>query len=431
MMRMRFGVNYTPSHGWFHFWLDPDWPSVEEDMRRIRNLGMDHVRVFPVWPYLQPNRTWINRKAIADVRRMVHIAGEQGMDAYVDVFQGHLSSFDFLPSWLVTWHRGNMFEDADAVKAEKTLVAELYGELAQEPSFRGLTLGNELNQFSDRPHPAKMATSSRRIDAWLADLLAVVDRRKHVALHSENDGVWYLDHHPFTPVQAANLGDMTTIHSWVFNGTAQGYGAMSEECTAHALYLAELSRAFARNPDRPVWLQEVGAPQNVLEAEQTPEFCRDTIAKAAQCPNLWGVTWWCSHDVDSRMSDFPPFEHALGLFDEHGNIKPIGRAFAEMAEEYRDKPAAGGNDAAVVIEVDENGNPLNRGACGPGGSIFERWMRLHAEGARPTLVTSATARDGEALRRLGVTRLETDDEPHGAKYYTAVSDSSFAELDAR
>lgn len=125
MMRMRFGVNYTPSHGWFHFWLDPDWPSVEEDMRRIRNLGMDHVRVFPVWPYLQPNRTWINRKAIADVRHMVHIAGEQGMDAYVDVFQGHLSSFDFLPSWLVTWHRGNMFEDADAVKAEKTLVAEL------------------------------------------------------------------------------------------------------------------------------------------------------------------------------------------------------------------------------------------------------------------------------------------------------------------
>ena len=184
MMRMRFGVNYTPSHGWFHFWLDPDWPSVEEDMRRIRNLGMDHVRVFPVWPYLQPNRTWINRKAIADVRRMVHIAGEQGMDAYVDVFQGHLSSFDFLPSWLVTWHRGNMFEDADAVKAEKTLVAELYGELAQEPAFRGLTLGNELNQFSDRPHPAKMATSSRRIDAWLADLLAVVDRSKHVALHS-------------------------------------------------------------------------------------------------------------------------------------------------------------------------------------------------------------------------------------------------------
>lgn len=276
---MRFGVNYTPSHGWFHFWLDPDWPSVEEDMRRIRNLGMDHVRVFPVWPYLQPNRTWINRKAIADVRRMVHIAGEQGMDAYVDVFQGHLSSFDFLPSWLVTWHRGNMFEDADAVKAEKTLVAELYGELAQEPSFRGLTLGNELNQFSDRPHPAKMATSSRRINAWLADLLAVVDRRKHVALHSENDGVWYLDHHPFTPVQAANLGDMTTIHSWVFNGTAQGYGAMSEECTAHALYLAELSRAFARNPDRPVWLQEVGARRTCSKPSRPRNFAATPLPR--------------------------------------------------------------------------------------------------------------------------------------------------------
>ena len=46
-----------------------------------RLLPLIHALV-PVWPYLQPNRTWINRKAIADVRRMVHIAGEQGMDPW-------------------------------------------------------------------------------------------------------------------------------------------------------------------------------------------------------------------------------------------------------------------------------------------------------------------------------------------------------------
>lgn len=113
---MKFGVNYTPSHGWFHAWLDPDWDGIDNDLKQISELGMDHVRIFPIWPYLQPNRTWINKKGVADVRRMVHIAGEHGLDAYVDVFQGHLSSFDFLPSWLVTWHAGNMFTDVTPLR---------------------------------------------------------------------------------------------------------------------------------------------------------------------------------------------------------------------------------------------------------------------------------------------------------------------------
>ena len=164
---MKFGVNYTPSHGWFHAWLDPDWDGIDNDLKQISELGMDHVRIFPIWPYLQPNRTWINKKGVADVRRMVHIAGEHGLDAYVDVFQGHLSSFDFLPSWLVTWHAGNMFTDADAVAAERELVKTMTDELSKEPAFKGLTLGNEVNQLSDRPHPTKMSATDRQIDAWL------------------------------------------------------------------------------------------------------------------------------------------------------------------------------------------------------------------------------------------------------------------------
>ena len=312
---MKFGVNYTPSHGWFHAWLDPDWDGIDNDLKQISELGMDHVRIFPIWPYLQPNRTWINKKGVADVRRMVHIAGEHGLDAYVDVFQGHLSSFDFLPSWLVTWHAGNMFTDADAVAAERELVKTMTDELSKEPAFKGLTLGNEVNQLSDRPHPTKMSATSQQIDAWLNALLPAVAGEGHNALYSVNDGTWFIDGHPFTPVQSATKGDMTVIHSWVFNGIAQGYGATSEECSSYALYLAELAKAFGKDSERPVWLQEVGAPENVLETDYTPEFCRKTVERAMDCRNLWGVTWWCSHDVPASMEDFPFFEHSLGLFE--------------------------------------------------------------------------------------------------------------------
>ena len=64
---MRFGVNYTPRVGWFHSWLDLDPALVCDDMAAIRSLGADHVRIFPLWPLLQPNRALIWPAAIDDV----------------------------------------------------------------------------------------------------------------------------------------------------------------------------------------------------------------------------------------------------------------------------------------------------------------------------------------------------------------------------
>ncbi len=51
---MRFGVNYTPRVGWFHSWLDLDLRDTRRDFEQIAELGLDHVRVFPLWPLLQP-----------------------------------------------------------------------------------------------------------------------------------------------------------------------------------------------------------------------------------------------------------------------------------------------------------------------------------------------------------------------------------------
>ena len=101
--RLRFGANYTPSKDWMHSWLDFTPDDVRRDFAALAELGLDHVRVFPLWTVLQPNRTLIRTKAIDDVRAMVDIAAEFELDASVDVIQGHLSSFDFVPSWPVSY----------------------------------------------------------------------------------------------------------------------------------------------------------------------------------------------------------------------------------------------------------------------------------------------------------------------------------------
>ncbi|KJY28650.1 hypothetical protein VR44_24895, partial [Streptomyces katrae] len=71
--------------------------------------------------------------------------------------------------------------------------------------------------------------------------------------------------------------------------------------------------AWAEDPDRPVWLQEVGAPAPLVPPEHAAEFAEATLAAALDCPGLWGVTWWCSHDVSRELADFPELEYGLGL----------------------------------------------------------------------------------------------------------------------
>lgn len=79
-------------------------------------------------------------------------------------------------------------------------------------------------------------------------------------LHASYDAAWYQDDQPFTPEHSARLGAVTAVHSWVFNGTAQRHGRTGVATEHHAAYLIELSKAWADDPHRPVWLQEVGAP---------------------------------------------------------------------------------------------------------------------------------------------------------------------------
>lgn len=408
MNRPRFGVNYTPSHGWFHHWLDFDLDTVRADLDAIAALGLDHVRVFPLWPVFQPNRTLIRPRAVEQLVALVDAAGERGLDVNVDGLQGHLSSFDFRPSWISTWHRRNMFTEPEAVEAEADYLRTLAAALAERPNFLGMTLGNETNQFSGEPHPDPDRLEPHQAEAWLTRLLEACEQgapgRAH--LHSFYDAAWYLDDHPFTPAHAARHGFATAIHAWVFNGTAQTYGARAAAVEQHAAYLIELSKAWALDPHRPVWLQEVGAPAPHIPAEHAAGFTRATIANALDCPDLWGVTWWCSHDVDRSLADFPDLEYGLGLLTNDGRPKPAARAIAELAEKVRaswSPPAP--RRTALVLDLPEAAP--KRSACAPGGAFFEAYMKLAADGVRPTVVLAELAADREHLATRGITEVLT------------------------
>ncbi|MFI6600165.1 glycosyl hydrolase [Nonomuraea sp. NPDC050536] len=408
---VRFGVNYTPTTGWFHHWLDFDMDTVRADLDSIAALGFDHIRAFPLWPVFQPNRTLIRPRAVEQLVELADAAAERGLDVNVDGLQGHLSSFDFVPSWQLTWHRRNMFTDPDMIAGEAAYLRTLAQALADRPNFIGMTLGNEINQFSGEPHPDPDRITPEQAQEWLTTMLAACAEGApdHPHLHACYDAAWYLDDHPFTPAHAARHGFATAIHSWVFNGTAQRYGSRSTATGQHAAYMIELSKAWALDAHRPVWLQEVGAPEPHIPADQAADFTRRTVEAALDCTDLWGVTWWCSHDVDRSLADFPELEYSLGVLTNDRRPKPAGLELARTIEEVR---AHGHRPAprTTALALDLPDDSAKRSTCAPGGAFFEAFMRLTEAGARPAVVLQQRAGDAAYLDSRGITEVVTVDD---------------------
>lgn len=374
---LRCGANYVPSQGWFYSWLDFDPAAVEADLTDLVGLGMDHVRVFPVWPWIQPGRGHLRTSAIEDVRRLIRIAAGLGLDVCVDLLQGHLSSFDFVPSWALTWHRASVFDDRRVRDGLRSYLSTMVGELAGEPNVFAFTIGNEVNNL----WPAN-ATTAETSTAWATDLIGTI--RAHArpdqdVIHSLFDDAFYAPGHPFAAQDAVRLGDLSSVHSWVFNGASAIDGPLGPATTSHAAYLAELAVACG-GAARRVWLQEVGAPLPDVPVEDAAEFVRRTVRAVAALPQLTGVTWWCSHDIDRTQLDFPEREYDLGLFTVDHRAKPAAEALREAVAQAREAgPVADADRPELTAPANILAEPSRRGSVAPASEFHRAWVAAGAQ----------------------------------------------------
>ncbi|MDN5724780.1 MAG: hypothetical protein L0G99_02455 [Propionibacteriales bacterium] len=400
----RFGVNYTPRTGWFHSWQDLDLAEVHRDFTALAGLGLDHVRIFGLWPLLQPSRSLIRRSALDDVASVVQVAADCGLQVAVDVLQGHMSSFDFVPAWLTSWHRRNLFTDPLAVAAERELAAAIGAAVAEVGNVFAITAGNETNQFAMPYHPDPQNCSPAEMGDWLDGMVAAPRPALPEAwsLHSFDSAAWFDDRCPVIPAHATTIGEATTVHCWVFTGMTGVCEPGDPLLATLADYQVQLAIGAAADADRPVWLQEIGAPQPWVPADGAARFVADSLQPLLTSPQVFGVTWWCSHDVSRQLVDFPELEHSLGLIDERGEIKPAGRAIAELIASAQDIVRTP-RGTAVVFPASDTSTGAGRAVTAPGGPVWRAWQELRAAGTSAALVSSDLADDQHELAARGIT----------------------------
>jgi len=400
---LRFGVNYVPSRHWWYIWQDWERESVVRDLDGIARLGMDHIRIHCLWPIFQPNERYVSEQALNRLEELLDIADAHGLDVEITALDGWLSGFVFRPSWMdAGWDRParNMFTDPIAIEAEKLLIRSIIKRVGSHKRFMGIDLGNELGcmQYINGGVSAEMS------DRWQAELLELCEREAPGKLHVNGvDHTHWFRNSGFTRQGLARTGTMTSLHTWIgFTGAFPQYDAMGTGSIHLAEYNIELAKAYHHSLNRQVWVQEFGVAEEWMEKRQFADFAEQTIRSMASCENLWGITWWCSHDFSKSFAGFSNTEHVMGLLDENNQPKPEGARIKALIESFnRVPPTVERRTTALVIDDAMFGETFDP----PGWQVAKPYMDLIDQGVRPAIVLADKAEDAAYLHARGIDKL--------------------------
>ena len=392
---MRFGANYIPSKRWLHFWLDFDETHVREDLQALKDMGFDHVRAHLIWPYFQVNATSMSSYCLKNLEKFGKICSDIGIDFVLSLFTGWMSGFFFFPSWMNAHAEFLMFSGAAEREAERFYVKEIAKVVADCPAFLGFDLGNELSCVTGMDKKADINICTQ----WQNEMLELCEQLAPGKLH--NNGVdhqpWFLDT-AFTKEALANTGAVTAIHCWTeFTGAAKRKGLLGTDSLHIAEYFSELAKAYSKDINRKVWIQEFGCSGEWLRdnGDSIEEFTTKTLDVIGSLSDMWGFTWWCSHDVNASLSQYLPLEYDLGLLDTNNNIKPAGAIVSKWINDYKKSPIAVPKRKTAMVFYPEKQaesewyNPA-------------RYMELIEKGERPAIILPDDAKDPEWCKKRGI-----------------------------
>ena len=402
MEKLRFGANYIPAKNWLFNWMDWDASAVEEDLIASKEIGIDHIRANLLWPYFQLDQYVLSPSAMKHFEEFCEICEKVGMDYCLAVFTGFMSGKFFYPAWIKKFSGAfecGMFNNPEIMKAEEFFLRQIADVVKDKPRFIGFDLGNELSCIVN----GDPKVTRQQCDEWNTRMLALCEELVPGKLH--NNGV---DHQPWFNDKAfsrrvlANTGAITPLHCYSYFTGGLNFGRMSAESVHLAPFMVEAAKAYTNDPDRKFWIQEFGTVDEVFDEEMS-RFITESMHAMYTSPNLWGITWWCTHNLDERFTSYDALEFKLGLFDTNNRLTPSGELYKKLIAEYKSGNFAPvqRTKALVFNQYDEQG-VINSRATWKNGN---RYAELVNQGIYPAFILPEKVNDKEYLKSRGITEI--------------------------
>jgi hypothetical protein len=343
------GCNYWASHAGTRMWADWQPEVVRQDLRRLRQGGLQVLRVFPLWPDFQPlallrpgaeqpeyrhgeaplpddpcGQAGLSALMMERFATFLDLASAQGLRCIVGLITGWMSGRLFVPPALEGL---NVLTDPMALRWQVRLVRHMVTTFRRHPAILAWDLGNECNCMGP-------ATRDQAY-AWTALITQTI--RAADATHPVVSGMHSLSPAgSWSPFDQGELTDVLTTHP---------YPVFTPHCDQDpvntirtALHSTAESRFYADLGGRPCLCEEIGTLGPMISSEPVAADFARTALFSLWANDCHGLLWWCASDqthLEHAPYDWCAVERELGLLRVDGRAKPVLKtmhAFRQMLD---------------------------------------------------------------------------------------------------
>lgn len=375
------GINYWSSTDAINMWENFSVEQVEKDFQVLREYGITHLRVFPLWPVFQPlkalyaqgevyelglgeeplpdtpaGKAGVSEDACQKFVQFCDLAEKHHLKLIVALITGHMSFRTYAPP---AFEGRPLLSDPTVIKWQRRFVKYFVSRFRSMPAIVGWDLGNEVNCM-----PGLEGKSPDTFYVWcsaMADAIRSVDTD-----HPILSGLA----HSSVACEASNLkdaGEIFDIHTThpyqIFSTNTDPLCSMKPICDLP--FRCQISQDIAGIP---TFVQEFGSIGYANCSQKTEaDFYRASLLTCL-AHGFHGTMWWCA--FDQGEFGYAPYRwntigSEYGFFDRNRTPKPV----AEMNRTFKqllDKLPAGKLpqhqiDACVIVprETPDTAQQLN------------------------------------------------------------------------
>ncbi len=367
------GVNYWPRRNGVQMWRKFDAAEIDREFAQIRELGMDTVRIFPLWDDFQPiyelpgcngiprtigmrhdwNTTPDNNPEMVDAAHLekfdtvVDLAGKHHLKLIVALLTAWMSGTLFNPGWK---NGRNLFSDSFMLKYQMLYCRAFARRYAGRPEILAWEYGNEQNcaDCCDSPETAWVWMHALAAELRLHDPETPVSSGMHGLHHLPST------HNPWGISDSADALDLLTTHPYPL--FTPGCFLESPTDLRANLHATVESRYLSDLGQRPVLCEETGTLGNSnLSESLSAAFLRMRLYSLF-ANGIAGCLWWCYSDFqcagEMPYRDAQMENDGLGLTRTDGTVKAVAgemSRFRTVVEQFGGQMPELRREAAILV----------------------------------------------------------------------------------
>ena len=342
------GVNYWASNAGIKMWSEFDENIIDNDFKKLADIKMDVVRLFPLWSEFQPlcqlyagggrekeirlkgevllpdteaGRAGMDEEMLCRFEKVLRLAEKHGLKVAVGLLTGWMSGRLFVPPIL---EGKNLITNSTAIRLELDFIRVFVNRFKNEDVIVGWTSGNETDCLAPASLEEKQiwATNMRNAIRAADPTRPILDDMHPM----RTEGTDIIN-------RRRDIFDATTTHPYIyFSPYCPNEPVTSMRGLLHATAEGKAKGDISKIP---CLTEEIGTLGDFFCSREVSAGYAKVNLYSGWANGMTGMMWWCANEqIELKYPPYAwcPLERELGVFDVNGDNKPVADAFKDFKE---------------------------------------------------------------------------------------------------